>query len=464
MGSSGDELEIDAETRVHFVGIGGVSMSALAELMHHRGHTVTGSDRQASELTHRLDAMGMAIRIGHAAEAAENVDLVVYTSAASDDNPEILSARENCIPVMKRSEFLGKLTAGKRLIGVAGTHGKTTTTAMVGAVLEAAEMDPTVLVGGLVTGDDKNLRLGSQSIWAVEADEFDRSFLTLHPKVAVVTNLEADHLDCYADIWDIKNAFAQYLDQTHGAAVVCTDSPLVNELTVGNGVRRIEYGIGSRAQLRADEIASSNFTSKILIKDGCEVLGDLLLQVPGLHNVRNALAAVGVGIALDLEWDAIRLGLESFEGVRRRFEVLGEVDGVKVVSDYAHHPTEIKAVLDAARADWEGRLVAVFQPHLYSRTRDFAEGFGAALSPADTVWVTDVYAAREQPMSGVDGKLVADWVTRSGNEKVQYVADADDLPMKLINEVETGDLVIVMGAGDIDRIAHELFSRMRTLK
>ena len=462
MGSSIDELEFEAGTRVHFVGIGGVSMSALAELMHHRGHTVTGSDKQASELTDRLGAMGLGIHIGHTAEAVEDTDMVVYTSAASDENPEILRAREDHIPLMKRSEFLGRLTAGKRLVGVAGTHGKTTTTAMVGAVLEAADLDPTVLVGGLVTGNEQNLRLGSQSIWAVEADEFDRSFLTLRPEVSVVTNLEADHLECYRDLQEIQSAFGQYLNQTSCAAVLCVDSPLVSELQVKKPGRKIEYGIGLRAQLRADEIESKNFTSTIRIRFQNEELGNLFLQVPGLHNVRNALAAVGVGISLDLDWEAIRAGLESFRGVRRRFEILGEVDGVKVVSDYAHHPTEIRAVLEAARAEWSGRLVAVFQPHLYTRTRDFAKAFGMALSTADSVWVTDIYAAREEPIDKVDGGLVTDWVRKSGNGQVNLVPDANALPDKLLNELESEDLLIVMGAGDIDRVAHELVSRMRT--
>ena len=462
MGSSIDALEFEAGTRVHFVGIGGVSMSALAELMHHRGHTVTGSDKQASELTDRLGAMGLGIHIGHTAEAVEDTDMVVYTSAASDENPEILRAREDHIPLMKRSEFLGRLTAGKRLVGVAGTHGKTTTTAMVGAVLEAADLDPTVLVGGLVMGNEQNLRLGSQFVWAVEADEFDRSFLTLHPEVSVVTNLEADHLDCYRDLQEIQSAFDQYVNQTSCSAVLCVDSPLVSELQVKKPSRKIEYGIGFRAQLRADEIESKNFTSTIRIRFQNEELGNLFLQVPGLHNVRNALAAVGVGISLDLDWEAIRAGLESFRGVRRRFEILGEVDGVKVVSDYAHHPTEIRAVLEAARAEWSGRLVAVFQPHLYTRTRDFAKAFGMALSTADSVWVTDIYAAREEPIDKVDGGLVTDWVRKSGNGQVNLVPDANALPDKLLNELESEDLLIVMGAGDIDRVAHELVSRMRT--
>ncbi|HCR19334.1 MAG TPA: UDP-N-acetylmuramate--L-alanine ligase [Candidatus Latescibacteria bacterium] len=462
MGSSIDALEFEVGTRVHFVGIGGVSMSALAELMHHRGHTVTGSDKQASELTDRLGAMGLGIHIGHTAEAVEDTDMVVYTSAASDENPEILRAREDHIPLMKRSEFLGRLTAGKRLVGVAGTHGKTTTTAMVGAVLEAADLDPTVLVGGLVMGNEQNLRLGSQFVWAVEADEFDRSFLTLHPEVSVVTNLEADHLDCYRDLQEIQSAFDQYVNQTSCSAVLCVDSPLVSELQVKKPSRKIEYGIGFRAQLRADEIESKNFTSTIRIRFQNEELGNLFLQVPGLHNVRNALAAVGVGISLDLDWEAIRAGLESFRGVRRRFEILGEVDGVKVVSDYAHHPTEIRAVLEAARAEWSGRLVAVFQPHLYTRTRDFAKAFGMALSTADSVWVTDIYAAREEPIDKVDGGLVTDWVRKSGNGQVNLVPDANALPDKLLNELESEDLLIVMGAGDIDRVAHELVSRMRT--
>ena len=460
MGSSVDALEFEAGTRVHFVGIGGVSMSALAELMHHRGHTVTGSDKQASELTDRLGAMGLGIHIGHIAEAVEDTDMVVYTSAASDENPEILRAREDHIPLMKRSEFLGRLTAGKRLVGVAGTHGKTTTTAMVGAVLEAADLDPTVLVGGLVTGNEQNLRLGSQSIWAVEADEFDRSFLTLHPEVSVVTNLEADHLDCYRDLQEIQSAFGQYLNQTSCAAVLCVDSPLVSELQVKKPGRKIEYGIGLRAQLRADEIESKNFTSTIRIRFQNEELGNLFLQVPGLHNVRNALAAVGVGISLDLDWEAIRTGLESFRGVRRRFEILGEVDGVKVVSDYAHHPTEIRAVLEAARAEWSGRLVAVFQPHLYSRTRDFMAEFAGALQAADLVVVADVYAAREQPIDGINAEGIVRSMRASGFEAVKHIGPTGEIAGYLTTVCRRGDLVITLGAGDIDAVASDLLAAL----
>jgi UDP-N-acetylmuramate--alanine ligase len=460
MGFAGDELDIEAGTRIHFVGIGGVSMSALAEMMHSRGYPVTGSDRQSSELTDRLGKMGMDIRIGHSAETVEDVDMVVYTSAAASNNPEVLRAGERAIPLMKRSEFLGKLTAGKQMVGIAGTHGKTTTTAMVGAVLDAANLDPTVLVGGLVTGDERNLRLGSQTIWAVEADEFDRSFLTLHPDVAVVTNLEADHLDCYGGLQEIEQAFQQYLDQTHRAAVMCADSPLVNTLRVKPDLKRIDYGLGDNCQLSADHIEAKGFSSRIRVTFEGDVLGEILLQIPGLHNVNNALAAVGTGIAMDLEWEAIRSGLESFRGVRRRFEILGQAKGITLVSDYAHHPTEISAVLNTARKGWDGRLVAIFQPHLYSRTRDFAEAFGSALSIADSVWVTDIYAARERAIPGVDGRLLEDWTRKTGHDDVHFVADADDLMKKVLNDLETDDLVVVMGAGDIDQVAHGLFSSL----
>jgi UDP-N-acetylmuramate--alanine ligase len=438
-------------------------MSALAEFLHQKGCLITGSDRQASELTGNLTDLGIPVRIGHSAEGVGDVDGVIYTAAASADNPELEAARRRGIPLLRRAELLGQLTQGHRVVGVTGTHGKTTTTAMVGAVLEAAGLDPTVLVGGVVRGPEHNLRVGEGAFWAVEADEFDRSFLELTPSVAVVTSLEADHLDCYEDLEAICRAFEQFLESVPegGHAVLWGDAARVRDLAVKRGVERILYGLESDARIRATQMAQEGFTSRFEVFDGGRRLGEIRLQAPGAHNVSNALAAVGVGTALGLSWESLKVGLEAFQGVRRRFEILGEVEGVRVVSDYAHHPTEIRATLAAARQGWEGRIVAVFQPHLYSRTRDLAAGFGEALSGADRVWVTDVYAAREDPIPGVDGALIADYVRDAGGPEPRYVPNAADLSSGLAAEVAGEDLVVVMGAGDVERVAHDLLSQLK---
>ncbi len=445
--------------RVHFVGIGGVGMSAVAELLLQQGCDVTGSDREASALTDRLGTLGISVHIGHTIDAVKNVDIVVYTPAAGPDNSELMAARSNGIPTVKRAALLGQLTAGHRVVGVTGTHGKTTTTAMAGGVLEAAGLDPTVLVGGIVQGPERNLRPGSQTLWVVEADEFDRSFLTLRPEVAVVTSLEADHLDCYGDLNGLVQAFQQFLKQTSRCAVMGYDGPLVRKLKVGH-LEIISYGLDEETGISAQRLCQDGIGSRFQVVDRGKQLGDVVLRVPGRHNVSNALAAVGVGLALGLNWKAIRTGLENFRGVRRRLEVLGDPGGVRVVNDYAHHPTEVQAALETIRAGWTGRLVAVFQPHLYSRTRDFAVDFGRVLSEADQVWVTEVYAAREDAIPGVTGETVARQVRDAGSPEVFYVPGLVDLEMRLAEALAPGELVLVMGAGDVERVAYGLIDRL----
>ncbi len=451
-------IALEPGMHIHFVGIGGVGMSALAELMHRRGCTVSGSDRQPSELTDRLDRLGIRVQIGHSAEALGDAETLVYTSAASDDNPELRAAGKRGIPSLRRAEFVGELTRNQRVVGVAGTHGKTTTTAMVGALLVAAGLDPTVLVGGVVRGPESNLRVGRSPFWVIEADEFDRSFLALEPEVAVVTSLEADHLDCYSDLTDIREAFSTYLGHVRpgGTGVLWADAPEVRDLSLGEDVGRILYGLASDSELRAEQVVSEGLGSRFQVFDGEQELGTLRLRVPGRHNVANAMAAVGVGRALDVSWEATRSGLEDFQGVHRRFEVLGEAQEVTVVSDYAHHPTEIEATLAAARGGHDGRVLAAFQPHLYSRTRDFSDAFGRALGGADRVFVTDVYAAREEPVPGVSGRLVAESVPDPG--RMHYVPDVADLGEALAAETAPGDLVVVMGAGDVERAGRDLLA------
>ncbi|MDE3000578.1 MAG: UDP-N-acetylmuramate--L-alanine ligase [Gemmatimonadota bacterium] len=446
-------------SRVHFVGIGGVGMSAIAELLFQQDCMVTGSDREASALTDRLETLGIPVQIGHTPEAVENADLVVYTPAAGPENRELQAARSKGIPAVKRADILGQLTAGHRIVGVTGTHGKTTATAMVGAVLEAAGLDPTVLVGGIVRGTERNLRPGSRTLWAVEADEFDRSFLTLSPEVAVVTSLEEDHLDTYGNIEGLLRAFQQFLEQTSRSAVMAWDGPLVRQLNAGH-LEVFTYGLEDETGISAQSVLQAGLESRFSVVDRRKPLGEIVLRVPGRHNVSNALAAVGVGMALQLPWKAIRTGLENFRGVRRRLETLGDPGGVSVVNDYAHHPTEVRAALETIRPACAGRLIAVFQPHLYSRTRDFAAEFGRALSEADEVWVTDVYAAREDAIPGVSGEAVARHARGAGCAEVFYIPDLQDLEHRLSKSLVPRDLVLVMGAGDVERVAYGLIDRL----
>ncbi|MDE3258079.1 MAG: UDP-N-acetylmuramate--L-alanine ligase [Gemmatimonadota bacterium] len=452
-------LKLKPGCRVHFVGIGGVGMSAVAELLFQQKCIVTGSDREASALTDRLGSLGIPVQIGHASEAAENTDLVVYTPAAEPENVELKRARSRGIPTVKRASLLGQLTAGHRVVGVTGTHGKTTTTAMVGGVLEAAGLDPTVLVGGIVRGPERNLRPGSRTLWAVEADEFDRSFLTLRPEVAVVTSLEEDHLDTYGNMEGLFRAFQQFLDQTSRSAVMAYDGPFVRRLNARH-LEVFSFGLEYETRISARSVLQGGLESRFLVVDRGKPLGDIVLRVPGRHNVSNALAAVGVGLALQLPWKAIRTGLENFRGVRRRLEVLGDPGGVRIVNDYAHHPTEIRAAIETIRAGWTGRLVAVFQPHLYSRTRDFAVEFGRALSEADQVWIADVYAAREDAIPGVTGETVAGHVRNAGCSNVLCVSGLQDLELGLLRALAPGDLVLVMGAGDVEQVAYGLIDRL----
>ncbi|MDA0748830.1 MAG: UDP-N-acetylmuramate--L-alanine ligase [bacterium] len=457
-------LELRPGMRLHFVGIGGVGMSALAELMHLRGYEVTGSDRQASAVTKRLDGLGIAVQIGHSAEAVGGAEAVIHTAAVGNENPEVAEAQKRDLMLVKRAYLLGLLCKPHRVVAVAGTHGKTTTTAMVGAVLEAAGLDPTVVVGGMVQGLERNLRVGASDWWVVEADEYDRSFLTLNPEVAVVTSLEADHLDCYGNLAAIREAFEQFLGQTRATAVLCADAFSVQGLVVGNEVERVSYGLVADARIRAEGMDRAGFGSQFRVMDGTQVMGELTLQLPGLHNVHNALAAAGVGAALGLAWEAVRMGLENFRGVRRRFEILGEVNGVTVVNDYAHHPTEVQTTLEAARAGWSGRVVAVFQPHLYSRTRDFAVAFGAALAGADRVWVGDVYAAREEKIAGVDGELIAGYVRESGGPETTYIPELGALTAALVEELAAGDLLVVMGAGNVEQVAFDVLKNLEIME
>jgi UDP-N-acetylmuramate--alanine ligase len=451
--------------KLHFVGIGGIGMSGIAEILIDEGFQVTGSDRAASDNTERLSALGVRIAIGHDARNVDpDVDALVYSSAVVPDNPELVEAQRRKIPVIRRAEMLAEVMRLKYGIGIAGTHGKTTTTSMVSLVLIEGGIDPTVIVGGRLHGlAGSNARLGKGEFIVVEADEFDRSFLSITPTIAVLTTLETDHLDCYRDLEDIKAAFIQFASKVpfYGFVVLCLDEPALQDIMPRLKKKIITYGLNGQADLQAvDIVHRSNTTSFLLLREGNE-LGTVTLQIPGKHNVQNALAAIAVGLELGVPFAKVKAGVEKFTGVFRRWEVKAEIGGITVVDDYAHHPTEIRATLAGAKAGWRRRVVCVFQPHLYSRTRDFYDEFGRSFFNADVLVLTDVYPAREEAIQGITGELIVNAAKEFGHKQVHYIPDKKGIPDFLLTIVQKGDIVITMGAGDIWRYGEEFIAKLK---
>lgn len=447
--------------RYHFVGIGGAGMSALAELLLARGLEVSGCDRQPGPATARLEALGVKVHAGHGDHAEPGVTVVV-TSAVPPHHPEIAAARARGMPVVRRAELLGAVMDGMRGIAVAGTHGKSTTTTMIGAVLEAGGLDPTVLVGGRIRGREGNARIGAGPWLVAEADEFDRSFLALSPECAVINNLEADHLDTYGTLEALREAFHAFAARTRAGGTVAlgVDDPEVRAIPVPEGRRRVTFGFAPEADVRGSEVERRGLRTGFRLHLPGRDPAPIHLRLPGTHNVRNALAAAAAAWAIGVDPEAVREGLAAVEGVERRFEIVHEDPELLIVDDYAHHPSEIAATLDGARSGWpDRRLVAVFQPHLYSRTRDLAREFGAALAGADLVFVTDVYAAREEPIPGVSGRLVSEAARTASAETVDVENGA--AAEAVAGRLQPGDLVVTMGAGDIDRVARDLARRRR---
>ena len=446
---------------IHFVGIAGAGMSALAELFTLRGALVTGCDLHPENAAD-LVRQGIVVHGAHSPDHVEGARALVVTSAMPKDHPELARARALGLPVIRRAEALGEVTAETMLVGVAGTHGKSTTTVMTTEALAAAGLEPTGYVGARVTAWGGNVRAGSSERFVVEADEYDRSFLALAPTVAVVTNLEADHMDIYADLDDLRRTFAHYV---RGAryVVLCADDLEANRIPVPPTAEVIRYGIHSPdARLRAVNLRREELGTRFAVLYDGKSLGDVALSVPGEHNVRNALAALAVGLALGVTVPQMAPGIAAFTGVERRFQLLGEVAGALVVDDYAHHPTEVRATVQAARAAApERRLVVAFQPHLYSRTRDLAREFAEALVEADVVFLLDVYAAREQPIAGVTSALIAD-VMRARGRPPAWEGSRAALAAALAAQVRAGDLVITMGAGDVTRCGPELLAALGT--
>ena len=435
-------------------------MAPLAEALLSRGHRITGSDRTESASTRHLETLGVKIQYNHEPALVKEADLLVYSSAVKEDNPERVFAAENRIPMIRRAEVLGDIMRSNFTICVSGTHGKTTTTSLVGSVLSDANVSPTVLVGGMFKNSGSHAIIGSGGVIVAEADEYDRSFLAMYPSIAIITNIEADHLDCYKDLSDIKDTFIEFTERVHfdGAVIACIDDVGVEDVLPRIRRSVITYGINPKADYRAESVNFENGLTTFTVFHKNKELGIITINIPGIHNVKNVLAAVAVALEIGIEFEQIVKTLSNFQGVKRRFEMIGTVNGVTVVDDYAHHPGEISATLDAARKfRSKGRIVAVFQPHLYSRTRDFLGQFAQALSAADLVFVTDIYKSREQPIPGVNAKDIVDNINTSTNAKTTafYIDDKNEIAGNLREKTKDGDLVIFMGAGDIWENAYQ---------
>ena len=440
--------------RIHFIGIGGIGMSGIAEILLTMGYTVSGSDLKRSAVTDRLLAMGARIFEGHAASNASASDVVVTSSAVAKNNPEVLEARKRKIPVIQRAEMLAELMRLKYGIAVAGMHGKTTTTSMVAAVLAGGGLDPTVVVGGRVDAMGSNARLGSSQYLVAEADESDRSFLKLSPVLAVVTNLDREHMDCYRDMEDVEGAFVEFMDRLpfYGATTACIDNALLRGVLPRVRRRVYTYGESVDADFRMEMLAKEeDCHSCFQVNYKGLMLGRFRLHVPGRHNVLNATAAVAVGVQLGVAPDQIAAGLETFRGVDRRFQTKGVVQSVTVVDDYGHHPTEIVATLQAARECGYKRVHVLFQPHRFTRTRDLMMEFAGAFRDADTVEVLDIYAASEEPIAGVDAKTLVKAMRGVSGGEVAYAASVPEAVKVLVARAKAGDAILTMGAGSVSQ-------------
>ncbi|MBM4185260.1 MAG: UDP-N-acetylmuramate--L-alanine ligase [Gemmatimonadetes bacterium] len=448
---------------VHFMGVGGAGMCALAELVLKTGGRVSGCDQKESAAIADLRKLGAGVRVGHDAAHVAGATALVITSAVPADHPEVIAAQRAGIPVLKRAEALGAWVASGKVVAVAGTHGKTTTTAMTTEVLARGGLNPTGIVGGRVAAWDGNLRFGAPDLYVVEADEYDRSFHQLTPDIAIVTNVEADHLDVYDEYAGVRAGFATFLDKVRpgGRVIACADDHGASSLLARVASKAYTYGTSAGAMLRAVDVVVGQGATKATVIEDCARVGTLTLRKGGRHNLLNALGAAAAARTLGVEWIAIREALADFAGVSRRFERLGEVGEVVVVDDYAHHPTEISATLAAARASFpNSRLVVAFQPHLYSRTRDFAAEFGRALAAADVLWVTDVFPAREAPIPGITGETIVRAARQAGAEDVRSHAALATLPDVLADKLRAGDVLLTMGAGSIESVGRDVLARL----
>ncbi|MFC1514236.1 UDP-N-acetylmuramate--L-alanine ligase [candidate division KSB1 bacterium] len=449
---------------LHFTGIGGAGMNGLAEIMVNLGFRVSGSDLIESAVTRRMEDFGVDVYYNHDAENISSADVVIYSAAVQPDNPELIEAKRLNIPVIKRAVMLAEIMRLKHGICISGTHGKTTTTSMVGQVLTGGGLDPTVVVGGKVKSLESHVRLGTGDYLVTEADEFNRSFLTLSPTTAVITTLEIEHLDTYGEIDELKDAFFEFASKVpfYGCIIACCDEEMIRELLPRLEKRIITYGQSKDADYQPEDIEFDQFESSFAVRYKGDSLGYFKINNPGVHNVKNALAAIAVGMEFEVPIEIIRASLQEFGGVFRRFELKDEIDDVMIIDDYAHHPTEVKASLNAARSGWRDRKIkAIFQPHLFSRTRDFYKEFGEGFGDADSVIITSIYPAREKPIKGISGRMIADWAEKCGHKDVNYIPDKKDVIEYAADNAKPGDMIITLGAGDVWDISERIILNLK---
>lgn len=449
--------------KIHFVGIGGIGMSGIAEVLLNLGYEVSGSDLRESEITRRLIELGGSVAYGHRTENIVDVDVVVTSTAVKADNPEVVEAHRRLVPVIPRAEMLAELMRMKYGIAVAGTHGKTTTTSMVATVLSHGGIDPTAVIGGRLDSLGSNAKLGQGKFLVAEADESDGSFLKLSPTIAVVTNIDADHLDFYRDLDQIKETFVDFINKVpfFGLAVLCLDDANIQALIPQVKKRFVTYGLNSQSDYNATEIEHRGDRTSFIAHYRGERLGKLSIRMPGRHNVLNALAAVAVAREIELPFAVIAEGFQDFGGVQRRFQIKHDVDGIMVVDDYGHHPAEIKATLAAARSGWQRRLIVVFQPHRYTRTRALFDEFVTAFYQADQVVVMDVYAAGEEPIPGAEGRALAEGISSHGHRDARYIGERQAVVEHLQALAQPGDLILTLGAGNVWQIGEDLIRHLR---
>jgi UDP-N-acetylmuramate--alanine ligase len=455
--------------RIHFVGIGGIGMSGIAEILLNLGYKISGSDLKSSAVTQRLALLGATTFEGHIAQNVEGAEVVVTSSAISPDNPEVIEARKQHLPVIQRAEMLAELMRLKYGIAIAGMHGKTTTTSMVAAVLAAGGLDPTVVVGGRVDAMGSNARLGKSQYLVAEADESDRSFLKLSPILSIVTNIDREHMDCYRNMRDVRQTFLEFMDRVpfYGMIVACNDDPILRKLLPQVQRRVVTYGTrrGSDFLIRPGAIEQQPGEHRPLthfrVSYRAKQLAEFVLHVPGTHNILNATAAIAVGVGLDIPVESVRTALENFQGVDRRFQLKGKVAGISVIDDYGHHPTEIKATLAAAKQCGFGKIHVIFQPHRFTRTKELIEEFTNAFHEADSLRILDVYAASEKPIEGVTGEALASRIREVSGRNVRYGTSFAEVAEAVSTEVESGDMILTLGAGSVSQLGPMILEKLQ---
>jgi len=449
---------------IHLVGIGGIGMSGIAELLINLGYRISGSDIRKTEVTEHLSDLGGNVFVGHRPQNVDGADVVVFSSAVRDDNPELIEARERSVPVIPRAEMLAELMRLKYGIAVAGAHGKTTTTSMIGSVLTSGGLDPTVIIGGrLNQWGGSNARLGSSDFLVAEADESDGSFLSLSPSMAVITNIDYEHVDFYGSMNNLRKTFIDFINKIpfYGRAILCLDDKEIQGLIPRLKKSYLTYGLNPQADIRASEISKQGLNTSFVVTLKDRLVGNIAICTPGDHNVLNALAAVGVGLELDIDIEYIRKGLKDLGGLKRRFEIKDERGGILFLDDYGHHPTEIVATISTAKECWpDRRLVVVFQPHRYTRTRDLYDRFVTSFNQADFLIITPLYGAGEEPIPGIDSKHLHQGIRDHGHRAVNFCSSKEDTISLLLNEMRPGDLVLTLGAGDIHLVGTELLKRI----